>query len=370
MKRINLAILSPSFNAYSETFIQAHKELIQANTHYYYGGDTPIFLDGKIRITNIFNRLKNKIRGKIKQDPLYEARQNLQDSFKENKIEVVLAEYGPTGMNVLPVCKALNLPLIVHFHGYDASREKVIKDYDNYLAIYDYASYIVAVSKVMQTKLQALGCPSEKLILNTYGPNDSFLQITPSSDQKQLVGIGRFVDKKAPYYTILAFKEVVKAHPNAQLILGGNGPLWNTCQNLIKYWELQDNIKLPGILKPVEYQKLLESSRAFVQHSITAEDGDMEGTPLAVLEAAAASVPVISTYHAGIPDVIIHQETGLLCQEHDVDMMAKHMKQLLSDKSYAMSLGKKSRQRVQENFSMDNHIHTLNQLIQQSIRVR
>src|SRR5690606_18550174 len=121
--------------------------------------------------------------------------------------------------------------------------------------------------------------------------------------------------------------------------MAGDGQLLNICKNLVKYLNLQSHVEFPGIITPETYRKYLEESLAFLQHYITTETGDMERTPLAVLEASAAGIPVISTNHAGIPDVIIDGETGLLCKEHDVEGMAQHMITLLDNPEKAKRIG-------------------------------
>src|SRR5690606_9989960 len=120
------------------------------------------------------------------------------------------------------------------------------------------------------------------------------------------------------------FKKAAENHSDAKLIMAGDGQLLNTCQNLIRYLGIESQVEFVGIIAPEKFRHLLTESRGLVQHSITAESGDMEGTPVAVLEASAAGIPVISTFHAGIPDVIKNGETGLLCEEHDVYGMAAH----------------------------------------------
>ncbi len=364
MSKKRLAILSPAQNAYSETFIQAHKELIDAAIYYYYGNSIPFYLEGKGNLNPTYKKAINKLIGYQKNDFEWDIKQALKKSLKENKIEAVLAEYGTTAARVLPICQELNLPLIVHFHGYDATVYDVLKQHNNYKELFAYAKYVIAVSKAMFDQLINIGCPKEKLILNTYGPNDAFLKLTPTLKEDQLIAIGRFTDKKAPYYTILAFKNVISQIPNAKLIMAGDGYLLNTCKNLVKLYQLEKNVAFVGVVTPDEYRNYLTNSRAFVQHSITAENGDMEGTPLAVLEAAAAGIPVISTNHAGIPDVVLNNETGLLVDEHDVVGMSDNMLKILQDKSLALQMGKKGKERIKNQFSMQKHIDTLNKLIQ------
>lgn len=363
IEKINLAILSPSENTYSETFIQAHKKHINANIKYYYKGLIPQFLEGKGAINPIIKKGVNKLISHYKKDTLLAEKKALKNSLKKEKIDVVLAEYGNLASEVIPVCKQLKLPLIAHFHGFDATVDEVLKKYNNYKNLFEYATKIIAVSKVMEQQLLSIGCPKEKLVLNTYGPNDKFQKIKPTFKKEELIAVGRFTDKKAPYYLILALKKVVEKFPNAKLIIAGDGYLKNTCSNLIRLFNLEKNVVLPGIITPEKFREYITTSRAFVQHSITAENGDMEGTPVSVLEASSAGIPVISTNHAGIPDVIIHNKTGFLVEEHDVQGMANYMIELIEDKTKAKILGDAGKKNIQENFNMTQHIEKLNQII-------
>ena len=363
---INLALVSPMAEVYSETFIKAQKELLPFNVYYYSGGNKPKVLEGQGDIINNNDPLKLAFYLKKK---LTKGEENWHDyrlgqSFRSNKIDCVLAQYGPTGAAMLPVCQALKLPLIVHFHGYDASVHEVLEKYEKgYRAMFHYATRIIAVSGAMYQNLLNLGCPEDKLVLNTYGPNDAFLEVIPSLDGEHFIGIGRFTDKKAPYYTILAFSKVLKHHPNARLTIAGDGQLLNACNNLVKTLHIEDAVSLPGKITPAEFQELLKNATAFVQHSVIAENGDSEGTPLAVLESSAAGLPVISTKHAGIPDVIIDEETGYLVDEHDVDGMARAMLKVLEDIDAAKKMGEAGKQRIKTDFSMEKYIRRLTEEI-------
>lgn len=362
-RKIKLALISPSQNAYSETFIQAHKNYLDADIAYYYGGELPRELEGRYSLISMKARVKNKLKEKFLKGFKTSLEYALYDSLKREKVEVVLAEYGPTGQAVCEVCKKLNLPLIVHFHGYDASRHSVIEENKRYNELFSVAKKIIVVSRVMEDKLIQLGCNPDKLVVNPYGPNTAFSQLDPSLDSLDLIGIGRFVDKKAPYYTILAFSEALKTFPKAKLILAGKGPLLNTCKNLVKYLGIEGRVEFPGIIKPDQFRAYLLRVKGFVQHSITAEDGDMEGTPVAVLEASSAGIPVISTKHAGIPDVILDEKTGLLVDEHDVEGMSEAMIKLLGNKELAKEMGRRGKAYVSSNFSFDQHISIINRVV-------
>ncbi len=364
---MNLAIFSPNQNLYSETFVQAHKDYIKTDKLYYiYGLDFET-----MRIENEMQLVRNRKQlfltglAKLTSKSFKEALENeVVKRLKALKINVALVEFGNHASGLISMFKKANLPFVVHFHGYDASVKRIIDGNNNYKDLFEAASSVIVVSTVMYNRLKELGCPEHKLVYNVYGANPTFKERTPQFLKKQAVAIGRFADKKAPYYTILAFQQVVKQHKDAQLLMAGNGFLHNTCVNLIRYLGLQNNVQLLGVVSPKEVAQLMQESCCFVQHSITAEDGDQEGTPLAVLEAALSGLPVVSTYHAGISDVIAHEETGLLCEEHDVDMMAKNLIRLFNDMSYAKELGSNARKVHLEKFTLERHIGVLEAILQ------
>lgn len=362
---MNIALISPSKDAYSETFIKAQRELLPFNIVFYSNGTFPNKVGDKTIKYNqySFARIIYKILHKLGFCKLNYREIILAKSFKENNIQGVLAQYGPTGEAVANICETLHLPLIIHFHGFDASRGDVISKYHNYVKIFKISKKIIVVSQQMKAQLESMGCPEEKLIHITYGPNDDFLKIEPEYTSPHFIALGRFTGKKAPYYTILAFAEVLEKFPNARLTIGGDGDLHFVCTNLIKYLQIEHAVSLPGVLSPLDFQKHLIKSLAFVQHSITAENGDSEGTPVAIIEASAAGLPVISTFHAGIPDVILNGVTGILVEEHDVRGMADAMINLLSSRNLAIKMGRAGKNRILENFTMDKYINNLAQVI-------
>ena len=337
---LNIALISPSSNSYSETFIQAHKNRLKGTIYFYYGGLLPNELeDGELYISRK-ERILHILKGYLRLNEFTVHEQAVINSFRKNNIRLVFAEYGGTGETLTDICRFLQIPLIVHFHGYDASHKNELAAHKNYKNLFAYAKAVIAVSGKMENNLIELGCPAEKIHRTVCGPNETFFENTPHFSKPQFVAAGRFTDKKAPYYLILAFREVVKKFPDAQLIIAGEGELSLTCKNLTNFFKLKKNIQLPGIVTPEKFRNLLNDSLALVQHSVSTPDGDSEGTPVVILEAGAAGLPVIATSHAGIKEVVSHEETGLLCEEHDVHGMAQHMLKVLGNPMLARKNGK------------------------------
>jgi len=284
--------------------------------------------------------------------------------FEKHNVDVILAEYGFNGADITPVAKELGIPLVVHFHGHDAHRQPDLEPYrDRYAAMFAYADAMVSVSHFMTETLIAMGADPEKITYNPYGAREYFYDVRPSYDSCTLVAIGRFADIKAPYLTLMAFRDVLVEVPQARLIMIGDGPLLETCKSLAATWEIEDSVTFTGALTHDEALPLLNQACAFVQHSVTTSYGDAEGMPNSILEAGAAALPVISTRHAGIATSVIDGTTGFLVEERDVDGMANRMAELLKDPVCCRTMGQAARDHVRQNYNIGQHIGRLQQLI-------
>lgn len=358
-----IAISTPSKNTYSETFIEAQIDFLNPQIVLYDGWLPMRYNENKIIISNRHKKI-NRISKLIFRKPIFTYNCELDKLLKKNNVSTILAQYGLTGVALLPFCKEYNYELIVHFHGFDASSYEVLEfNKDKYLEMFHFAKGIVVVSNKMKSAILELGCPKDKIFLNYYGPSVVFFENNPQYTSDVFFAIGRFVDKKAPYLTLIAFYELQKEFPHAKLKMAGNGSLLNTCKNMVKAWGLDNNVEFLGVIKPEQTRLEMENALAFVQHSVIADDGDSEGTPVAILEAQAAALPVISTLHAGIPDVVINEETGLLVQEKDVFGMKEAMKKIIMDKKLAKKLGENGRKRILDNFTMAKYIDKLTNCI-------
>ncbi len=365
-KNIGIVLNSPT--GYSETFIQAH--IHHLNAAVIYSSSFPdyqhlqfnnkskeaqsflnkIFLLGKSIFYSILNKLKER---------------EVKRFFSKNSIKLLLAEYGEAGVAVMNVCKKYKMPLVVHFHGYDAYVKSVLLKHEKaYLELFEYADAIIVVSKDMERQLLSVGAPISKLHYNVYGVDISkFMKGDVMHSPPQLLTVGRFVEKKAPYLTILAFNQALKVVPDAKLVMVGDGILLDVCKQLIKSLKISENITLTGALPHEEILLLMRQSRAFIQHSLTPASGDSEGTPNSILEAAACGLPVVSTLHAGIKDVVVHNHTGFLVEEGDVDAMATYMIDLLKDPLLAKKMGEAGEKNILENYTMSKSIGNLKKIL-------
>lgn len=287
--------------------------------------------------------------------------------LESNNINAVLAEYGPTAVSVMEACRQAGVPLIAQFHGYDAYRESVLAELESsYRQLFDNAAAVVGVSTHMCEQLSALGAPAEKLFHNACGAEVPGEPASLPERAPRFVMVGRLVEKKAPFVSILAFAELLKQVPDARLEIIGDGPLKTPCVQLAKALSVEDRITFSGA-QPHDYVlKAMKQAGGFIQHSVRAPDGDMEGTPVGVLEAMGMGLPVVSTRHGGIRDIINEGETGLLVDEYDAAGMANALVQVATNAEYARRLGDQARAKVLENWTTQKSVERLWDIIQNS----
>jgi colanic acid/amylovoran biosynthesis glycosyltransferase len=287
-------------------------------------------------------------------------------AFRRARADAVLVEFGNIAVQTLDACRRLRLPLIVHFHGFDVHSRSILERYGaRYGELFDQSAALVVVSRTMHDALLALGAPPARthLVPNGVDP-EQFEGAAPGESPPTFVSVGRFVEKKAPQLTIAAFASVRSRHADARLRMIGNGRLLGACRDLAHGLGVGDAVDFLGTQSHEVVAEEMRRARAFVQHSVVASDGDSEGMPVSILEASAAGLPVVSTLHAGIPEIVVDGETGFLVEERDVAAMARHMEQLLADPALASTLGGNGRRRIAEQFSIDRSIARLWDVIQ------
>jgi glycosyltransferase involved in cell wall biosynthesis len=237
------------------------------------------------------------------------------------------------------------VPLVVHFHGYDAYQRSVLEAFERrYRRVFEYADAIVVVSEHMRGQVVGLGARAESVHVIPCGVDpQAFSQARPGEAPARCLAVGRFVEKKAPHLLMLVMSRVLRAVPEARLTMVGSGPLLGPCRQLASALGIAHAIEFVGPLGHDAVAGWMREARAFLQHSITAADGDREGTPVSVMEALMAGLPVVATRHTGIAETVVDGRTGFLVDELDVAGMADRVVRLLQDPAEAAALGTAAR---------------------------
>ncbi|WP_251963093.1 glycosyltransferase [Salinibacter ruber] len=282
--------------------------------------------------------------------------------------DVIHAQFGPMGVVMSPVARSLDIPLVVHFHGYDVSF--LLPDAfweEQYDALFDSASGLIGVSNHICEKLRQLGAPEEKIRLLHGGirlAKFDYDPPTPRFDGKtvQCLHVGRLVEKKAPLDLIRAFSE---AHQRAgddvdlHLTIAGDGPMREDVEDLIAELGLSNHVQCLGNVSHERVVELMQESHLYTQHCKTASNGDQEGQGITFVEASATGLPIVTTRHNGIPDVVNDEETGLLVREGDVEAMGKKIAYLALHPEEWSSFSEAGRRRVKEKFDLTKQTRKL-----------
>jgi glycosyltransferase involved in cell wall biosynthesis len=277
--------------------------------------------------------------------------------------EVIHLQFGFEAIKFLQNTQS-KIPTLIHFHGYDASemlrKNSYIKEIRNYLKqshitpifVSEYMAHKFFNLKLTDFHYHVLRCGID---LSLFIPSHRKMI---SESRKVFLQISSLAPKKGHEFTIRALRKAFDLKPEIQGSLvfkfAGDGKRHALLHNLVLELGLQDDIEFIGNKNTKEVIELLLSSHYFVHHSITDKSGDEEGIPTSIMEAMSMELPILSTFHAGIPELVQHGVNGLLCEEKDVDTFAKQIIEILSW-SYLPA----NRKVIEEKYSLDLHMKQL-----------
>ncbi|SHH84684.1 glycosyltransferase [Marivita hallyeonensis] len=359
------AIATGEYHLGGETFINRHIEhLFGGNTVVVCGrfhGDNPYGksyfvrrdgLSGKDILIAPWWLLRNRIRHGTSRLPFGEAKVALTKFVRDEGVEVILAEFGTQALALAPLANDLGIPIFTYFRGTDASKAiRTERMRAAYRKMMPRLAGVFSVSQFLLNNLKRhnITHPNSHVIpsgvdVRRFAPQDK----VPLS----FMAVGRFVEKKAPLITLRAFADATQGFPAAKLDFIGDGPLLEATRALAEEIGVTGKVRFHGAQPHDTVRDRLMSTQFFLQHSVTARDGNTEGLPTAIQEAMACGCITISTRHAGIPEAIDEGDTGFLVDEHDdVGFTAAVSTAIAVDDPAAMS--QRARKVAEDRF--DNH---------------
>jgi colanic acid/amylovoran biosynthesis glycosyltransferase len=217
----------------------------------------------------------------------------------------------------------------------------------------------------MKEELLRLHCPDEKIRVHHLGVDLNKFKPGEKKERSYntVLLVGRLVEKKGIPLAIEAFARIKDKYPQTRLKIIGDGYLKDTIEALIKQHDLQDRTTLVGFHTPyTQVKEGMANADIFILPSHTSERGDKEGTPMVLMEAQAMSLPVISTFHGGIPEVVIDGETGFLVQEKDIDALADRLDYLLDHPELRLEMGRRGRAHIEKHYNAKDEITHIEKL--------
>lgn len=272
----------------------------------------------------------------------------ISDFVEKERIDICHFHYGTDCGVYYPLLKHLKTPSVVSFYGYDCfSFPKKLWGIGNkYLndRVFRDITMVFAMSPEMKKDLVKIGCPEEKIIVHYHGiPAKTFLnqQRDYNREKKEfdLLIVSYLDPVKGHLFIFRALQKLVlERHANIRLKIIGQGFYEPVLKNFVKESKLQDHVDFLGFMSGARLQAELENADGFIHPSVITKN-DKEGIPGAIVEAMFSGLPVIATYHGGIPYIIENNKSGILVNEWDTDALAAAMVRLSEDPKLREKLG-------------------------------
>lgn len=286
--------------------------------------------------------------------------------------------FGNCGVELLELKRRLGIPVITAFYGADVSQgPRNPRVRQRYEQLFDEGDLFLSQGNAMRRTLVALGCPSDKVVVQHLGVDLETLPfVVRTPDRSGIVRIlvaGTFREKKGIPDALRAIDRVRRRYPRLEVTLIGD--------SAGKAGDEDEKRKIVGLLAKLDgtvtwlgfvpypaFRAAVLTHHLFLSPSITAGDGDSEGgAPVAIIEAQATGMPIVSTLHADIPEVVVDGKSGLLSPERDVDSLAENLERLVSEPDLWESMGRYGRRHVGENFDIRQQVARLEEIYSEVI---
>jgi glycosyltransferase involved in cell wall biosynthesis len=278
---------------------------------------------------------------------------------------LIHAHFALDGSTALPLAAALRVPLVVTLHGYDVTTA------DKYVGrtlagklylrrrqkLWDRASVFLCVSEFIRSKALEAGFPKEKLRVHFIGIDRR--RFRPAGDRagKEVVFVGRLVEKKGCIHLLRAMRRVQDVEPTARLVIVGDGPLRASLEKSAQ--ELKIQAEFLGSQPASVVRESIRRASLLCIPSITGTDGGSEGLGMVILEAQAMGRPVVGFRSGGIPEAICEGVTGLLAPAGDEASLAEQILRYLQDEAFWQSSSTRGIDWVAERFDLDRQTREL-----------
>ncbi|MBN1416363.1 MAG: glycosyltransferase [Bacteroidales bacterium] len=278
---------------------------------------------------------------------------------QRNVFDIIFCHFGPCGKIALNLRQQglISGKLVVVFHAMDLTTYIQTFGKNIYREMFEEGDIFMPITNYAKSKLINLGCPANKIIIHHMGVDCSrFILRQRSLKQNEplnIVSIGRLVEKKGFEYGIRAIAKLIKLGYKLSYMIIGDGELRINLEQLARKLGIEANIHFTGWQTQEQILKILEGAHIMIAPSITAANGEEEGLPVVLMEALAVGLPVISTKHAGIPELIENGKNGFLIPERDSDALAEKISILYDNQKLRNEFSYKGRIKIEQDFDVE-----------------
>jgi len=278
------------------------------------------------------------------------------------------AHMGYEAVRWLSFVKKKRLPLLTTFYGLDVSKlGRIPKWRKQYCRLFDYGTIFLAEGSYLKKQLVELGCPAEKVKIQHLGVPANITaknyRMGSGSPKIVILQVSTFREKKGIEYSLKAISKVVSEYQDIEFRLIGSGDTPDADRAIVSIIDslgIKGCVTLLGIKSHSETIEEMLNADVFLHPSVTASDGDNEGgAPVSVIEASAVGLPVVSTFHADIPEVVLNNKTGYLVGERDSDELARKLLALIKSPADRVALGTEGRKHILSEYNLAAQIEKL-----------
>jgi colanic acid/amylovoran biosynthesis glycosyltransferase len=290
--------------------------------------------------------------------------------------DVIHAHFGPAGVIMAPVAERLGIPMAVTLYGYDVSRLGRETFWRNkYPLAFSSASLLIGISRHICSRIEALGGDPEKISCWHLGVDLSQFEYRLADESfdgntVKCLHLGRLVEKKSPIDLVKAFRHAIEETSEdiqLELKIAGDGPLRSELEQEVRDLGIENQVSILGTVPHSQVSQLMAEANLYTQHCKTASDGDQEGQGVSFVEASASGLPIVSTRHNGLTDVILDGQTGYLVEEGDVEEMGKKIACLAESPDEWRCLGKAGRIHMEEKFNLQDQVSSMKEMLSQIV---
>ncbi len=281
---------------------------------------------------------------------------------------LIHAHLGWEGVRALPVARAARLPMVTTFYGVDAGRLPRYPWWRHrYRRLFAEGSAFVVEGPHLGRTLERHGCPHEKLHVHHLGIDLSRIPFAerrrPGAGDVEVLVSSSLRPKKGVAAAVAAFATLAADHPRARMRILGDGPCRPEVEAAIARHGLAARVTIEGYVDYTTHLEALSRAHLFLAPSRTAPDGDTEGgAPVALIEAQASGLPIVSTTHADIPELVQDGVSGLLSPEFDDNALAHNLRALLDAPERWPEMGRRGRARMEREFDIRRQTASLSRL--------
>lgn len=272
-------------------------------------------------------------------------------ALRSRRPAVLHAHFGHNAYDALPLTRALDLPLLVTFHGSDIAKTGSRGEARKRRRVFEEAQRIIAVSGFIERMLLEAGAPRSKVVLHHIGVDTDRFEPGPfEARSRAILFVGRLVPKKGLPHLLRAAHLVQRQLPDVELIVAGDGLERADAEQLAG--ELGVRCRFLGVQTPDQVAALMRRHALLCVPSVRTGSGDAEGLPMTVIEAQASGMPVVAFPSGGTAEGIVHGRTGFVAPDRDEEALADHLLELLCDDERRREFAERARRHVLEHFDL------------------